>query len=708
MPKYDNYESGTAHTGVAAYGALRFVAQTFTPGINFTISSVKLGLCRSGLPGTINVSIQGTTGTPALPDGSDLCSGTINGDTLETSAAYGWGIEDMTEITFSIPRALTAGTTYAIVIKALSGDGGNCPAWHMDTVTPVYTSGTIYDTINGGTSWTDQNKDGMFQCWGVGASSTPSNLIYDKKLVAVGNYEVWYQSAIDTMSELSAAHNVLDVNNRKFSMFEAYGKVFFVNEDLKYVADFVNIKLTTDDIKPAGKEIPHHGNLLSCGDKEIIVDYITSIDGVCTIYGRRVSVAQFTNGNILTGINNDGDDVYFTLNADEIAGPHWYEWTVYANDTSTYGELPAKPTLGCLFLGRATLAGDLQDPNQWYMSRQENMWDWNYGATDAQAPVSGEDKDAGKCGDIITALIPHKRDYLFFGCANSCWLMEGNPMENGVLDIFDNTTGVYGHKSWCFDNDGNLYFWGKNGVYKAAIPGFPTCISQGPLPKIVADESIDPSIYHIVFGFDSEHNGIVVAITKLSDGNNSNYWYDLTTEGFFPESYPDECGIFSMFSYGAIDPDYRKLVLGCNNGYLSFFDDTAKNDDKGSTEQAIDSYISWGPLLMAKDPSRTGKITRLILITAGGVSGGSQSDSDNVECKIFLGKSAAEVIEKIVANANPSFYKVIQAPGRQRGGTVKCKLREVYAGIRIGNNTSGETWALEQLLVDAKQSGRLK
>ena len=79
---YEYYNTGD-DSGQSVYGS-NWYAQTFTPSIAHTITSVKLLLYRSGSPGTVTVSIRATDGS-GHPIGPDLCSGTTDGSTLPTA-----------------------------------------------------------------------------------------------------------------------------------------------------------------------------------------------------------------------------------------------------------------------------------------------------------------------------------------------------------------------------------------------------------------------------------------------------------------------------------------------------------------------------------------------------------------------------------------------------------------------------------------------
>jgi hypothetical protein len=565
---------------------------------------------------------------------------------------------------------------------------------------------------------------------------TLTDTVTHRRIVAAGNSKIYYEDtdvAAGSMIELDTSGYAIDTTDQLI-MFELLQKVFVVNGPKLGVADFVNTKITVTAL--TANRVPAHGDILTqdqTGGKYayMVVDYVntarTNIYGYAYYAG---GATTFTTTHDITSNNAVGDmDPNPIPNAnisDVTAPPHWYQWTVYptitlsvakygqeSGTTKSFGSLPNKAYLGCNYRGRAKLSGDPEHPHQWFTSRQLDPWDWAYIANDAQSPVKGGDADAGEIGDIVRAIIPYKDDYCIHGCATTMWFMAGDPAEGGSINELDLTIGMFGATSWCFDGKGNLYFWGTNGIYKTTIPGMPECISAINLPNLVNDEDVDPSTHRISMAYDRIRNGILICITKLSDGTNSNYWYDLQTDGFFPESYPTSSGPYSLMFYAANNADYRDLLVGCKDGYIRKFNETLKSDnvtadDPGVGTTAIDSYAGFGPLQLAEDPMFQGKITGLNLVTAGGGINGSQSDSDDITCKIYMDKTAETIVEKLSAGSAPNVSKVFRAPGRWRGNTMKQKIRGTYAGIKLGNDTVDESWGFEQLLITAKPAGKVK
>ena len=167
--------------------------------------------------------------------------------------------------------------------------------------------------------------------------------------------------------------------------------------------------------------------------------------------------------------------------------------------------------------------------------------------------------------------------------------------------------------------------------------------------------------------------------------------------------------MYSAFYYEAENPAYRKLLFGCFDGYLRFFDPSIKDDDiGGGSVEAIDSRVDFGPFQLGEE-GKEGKLTSLTgILAGGGISGGSQSDSNDVYFRIYGETDAEKILERMNANTNIRSSGTISAPGRIRGSMKKRKVKAAYLGIRIGNLTEGQTWALEKLIVNATKAGKIK
>lgn len=156
-------------SGYAVYDT-NWSTQTFTPLISHAITLVKLKLARFGSPGTATASIQATD-SDGKPTGSDLCSGTTNGNTLSTIGSYEWRT-----ITFSSGYALSANAKYAIVLRISGGGISNQIAWRYDS-SGDYSRGQRVHSTDGGSSWGLTSHDFEFEEWGTSVGRDIQNNI---------------------------------------------------------------------------------------------------------------------------------------------------------------------------------------------------------------------------------------------------------------------------------------------------------------------------------------------------------------------------------------------------------------------------------------------------------------------------------------------------------------------------------------------------
>ena len=181
--------SNTGDDANAIWYGVNWEGQTFTPSITHTVTSVKLLIYRNDgeLPGTITASIRATSAS--LPTGADLVSGTYNGNTLTISSAGAWY-----EFTFGAGTLLTAGTKYAIVFRAPSGDISNRARSRVSNP-GTYASGSAVYSSDSGVVWTDYGTfDYQFEEYGIPIAGETAGVIfiYGTTLHYVGNDGVEY------------------------------------------------------------------------------------------------------------------------------------------------------------------------------------------------------------------------------------------------------------------------------------------------------------------------------------------------------------------------------------------------------------------------------------------------------------------------------------------------------------------------------------
>jgi hypothetical protein len=523
-----------------------------------------------------------------------------------------------------------------------------------------------------------------------------------KHLVMAGNNTVYAEGSVaGTLTEVSGI--TVDTTDH-LNMFSGLQKAFVVNGTNLKIVDFANTKLTVAALTTP----PNRGSILTqdTSGAQMVVDFVNTAK--TAIYGYTTTTAAFNATNTISDGDGNMDPATPTPSAvaEASTAPLGYDWTVYPDGSS--GSLPAKAYLGCWYRGRAVISGNPNDPHQWYMSRQLNPFDFAYVSGDAQSAVAGTNADAGKIGDIVRALIPFHDDYLIFGCAASLYYLQGDPASGGALHSLNDYVGIFGAQSWCFDDEGNLYFFASDGVDVLRRGSLQVeNLSALNIPKLLDDEAPDPTTHRIVLGYDKRRHGVVIAITTLADGTNSNYFYDIRSGGFFPETYPEECGVYSMIYYPANAEANADLLLGCKDGYVRKFDDDAKDDDIGLTDEAVSSYVLM-PIqdMSADDEDGQGRLQSTTFVNAGGAANGTFDDTDKIDYEIHVSNDAETLTEDVRDGATALHSGTLSGTGRQN--RVRTKARGKYLGILLKNATAASTWALGKLAVKFKTAGRVK
>ncbi|HPS56374.1 MAG TPA: hypothetical protein PLP05_12315, partial [Sedimentisphaerales bacterium] len=519
---------------------------------------------------------------------------------------------------------------------------------------------------------------------------TPIDKVYRKKLVALADDTFWYE---DSNHELVSLGNLkigedggLDLT-KPVSMVTAYQKVFIINGSVKKIVDFSNTRLTVSSMS----HIPVRGGLLSqINGALMVIDFVDNDNKY--IYG------FVTNGTFAAGsdacVTEDGTGYDYSVTAVRAAQdePAVYDWTVYPHDDDTSsvkvnGTMPDEPTIITLYRGKIILSGDPNSPHVIYMSEMANPFNFSYGG-DSQISASAISGGyVGEIGDVITAVIPYKDDYAIIGCSQAMWLLRGDPVAGGSIDQISFSTGLFDKTSYTWDSEGNLYFLDSNGIY--VLPagfGAVNNISKDILPDFVDDTALTPDVHRVTMTYDRQKHGILICKTDVDNGNNQNFWFDLRTGGLFPEEYPADCSVYSSSYYPADEPQYRKLFLGCRDGFIRSFDTALAKDQTRDSEQAINSYMLIGPGQIASEDTQS-LLTQLIFVLS--------NDSDTIDYELYT----SLVAESAVVNAQDDNVPA-QFIGTISGGisfTIRPRIRGSFLILKLSNNALDETWAFEKI-----------
>lgn len=523
--------------------------------------------------------------------------------------------------------------------------------------------------------------------------------------VAAQNNKLYRGSGtLATFTEITGA--VVDTSDN-ITMADAFQKVFVVNGIIKLVIDFLNNKigystgLTTAPLK---------GDLLTqtTTGAKALVDYVSSDKKY--VYATKITTENFdtTSGHTVSSDNAGGVTMnpasFLPSSIAKPTTPHYSDWSVHPSKTI---QLPSRCYLVCRYNGRGVLAGNPEKPGAWYMTRQADWFDLDSTTlTDLQSPVSSDNADYGDVGDIIKCLAPWHDDYLIFGCEHSMHYIQGDPRAGGSRLEISNKIGMFGDKSWCFDGNGNFWFYGTGGIYRMSVAhGItpPQNITSDVIANLVTTIDADPHTHKVLLGYDKTRNGIKLTSTNLTTGANKGYWIQLSPLGIWPETVDSTISVYSMFEHNDTDSTKDALLLGSKDGFIRKESDSAKDDEGTSTDLIITSELLLPVIPAGIDADSKGKIVSTTIITSGGAAGSANADTDSVLVSFYKAESLEEISEAVKNGDTPLFTKTLTGGGRANRIREKFVARAV--GIKLSNNTAGESWSINDVNVQRKESG---
>jgi hypothetical protein len=374
---------------------------------------------------------------------------------------------------------------------------------------------------------------------------------------------------------------------------------------------------------------------------------------------------------------------YYDPNFDTV-----YPWNATAGALPTDSQ-GSRPKLIMQWRGRICVSGLGYDPSNWFMCRQFNPGDWDYGAaiTDATMAVAGNNAEAGKCPDIVNCLIAYNDDISIFGGDHSIWQMTEDPMSGGQFDRISDTVGMAFGTPFCRDAVGNLFFMGSRGSLYVCNPGqggvtaAPQRISGTKVDARLLD--IDFSAYVVKMVFDDRFQAIMFYITPIAGGATVNWCYDLRQGAFWPDSFGNNNhNVTTAFLFDADSPTDRVVLLGCYDGYVREIDIAAKDDDG----TAISSYVWIGPI---QANSQRLRLRELRGVLAAGC--------DPVQVDVFSGntpEAAYGAVSRWTKNWNAGL-----SPANKPMTTGQAMF------LKLSNSTVSKTWELESIYAEIEALG---
>lgn len=397
-------------------------------------------------------------------------------------------------------------------------------------------------------------------------------------------------------------------------------------------------------------------------------------------------LSSLSDGDIIEVSGSVSNDGYYSVASTSGSGPTVITMDQAPIDTDVTGSpIITIRDLGCriigIYRGRIVMSGLRTDPQNWFMSAVDDATDWDYSpATVSQTQaVAGNASNAGKLGDVVTALVPYSDDLMIIGGDHTLWAMRGDPAAGGMIDNLSYQTGIAGAEAFAWDPEGNLYFFGSGALWKMGAGATSLeNLSQNHMDDTFA--AINYATNRVRLLWDNEEKGLHLYFTPTGQPTTSSdhYFWDLRTGSFWRDQLPVTFGPTAVLVYDADDPNDRAVLLGGFDSYIRYVDIDGLDDDG----TVIASHVDFTPIVFAGDLTNT-RLIELTPILA--------SDSSSVTLKVYASHTAEDVLDEVM----PRYTRSLTA-----GRNPSLRQRVVGNAIRIrlqNESSSLQSWAMESM-----------
>ncbi len=339
----------------------------------------------------------------------------------------------------------------------------------------------------------------------------------------------------------------------------------------------------------------------------------------------------------------------------------------------------------CTWRGRIVLSGLILDPQNWFMSAVSDPTDWEYlpASTTPTQAIAGNNAPMGLIGDVVTALIPYSDDVLIFGGDHTIYMMSGDPMAGGQINLVSDAIGMAFGQAWCKDPYGTVYFVSNlTGIY-TLVPGQqPQRISQQ-IEQLL--QGIDTGTYGIRLIWDDRFQGLHVFVTPLeAPGPSTHFFYEQRTGAWWTDTFANNNhSPLCCCTFDGNEPGDRVPLIGSWDGFVRAIDPLAEDDDG----TAIESRVMIGPFL-TKDLDDV--IVHSLQALLGETSGA-------VAFAIYVGSTAEEALE------NTAVASGTWEAGRNLTEFIRRAGHAVWVEI-----TASNPWAIESIRMRLAASGKVR
>lgn len=420
-----------------------------------------------------------------------------------------------------------------------------------------------------------------------------------------------------------------------------------------------------------------------------INDYVvlTSSSTNAINFGGTYQISAVTPGGITTTTSFATGAATFNYRVDR--SPKIFDPTAgtLTRWTATAGVVPTGCKAICRYRDRMVLAADQNNPHIWYMSAHGDPLNFDYGSQLATAAVAGSTSPAGRMGDPIVALMPYFDDFLLFGCRESLYILRGDPVAGGKLDLVTNQIGVVDSGAWCQGPLGEVVFLSRDGLY-TTDPQCTSCqpqrISRETLPKEMLD--LLSLQCQVSMAYDVRDRGIHIWLTPLeTTAGILHWWFDWDSKSLWPVSVATGCEPLSIAFFGSPSAEDASVLFGGRDGFIRRFQNAAENDDATS----FTSYVVLGPVQIG-DGYHNGMLDEIIGETA--------ENSGTVTWSVSIGDTAMQAATAASPFISDTWNAGLNPNRRPRVTAMAMSLKL--------SGQAGRRWGLERLTATAAIVGK--
>lgn len=412
-------------------------------------------------------------------------------------------------------------------------------------------------------------------------------------------------------------------------------------------------------------------------------DYVL-IDGDYVIFASTIAATSPIGDTDGFDIIEHGGKVY-------IADEYPKKYDPASGLVTTINTAPQNQPMILIYRERMVLFGE---DHMFYISRQGDFTDWNFfdKSDDIGKATAGHIGDRGIINSPIRCGLNYKDKALVFGTEDDLWLISG---ETGIGEKknVSRKVGIIAPRAACITPEGTVVFLAREGLYTYQIGGGePQRFSERRIPDELRD--LDPTTNDIHMQYDHKLHGVNLFVTP-SAGAGEHWWLDIKNRALWQDAFGNNNHqpLCSCTYPQSGDSD---VLLGCKDGYIREFSNSASNDDG----TAVTSHLLLGPFKIGRNSGKDGQAMKII-------SDFAQSSSD-VTWYTLVAETAEEVIDNAVTDIEGGTTDNVHATGTFSAGHNRPDYPRSRGGWLAIWLTSSGKWSYENLTFFQQRLGEIR